>query len=224
MRLIFLGPPGSGKGTQSKRLGQTLRIPQLSTGDLLRSTVRSGSEMGRKARGYMDAGKLVPDELVIQLILDRMHHEDCHDGFILDGFPRTRVQAEALDKALKGKRILIDAVLDFDINPEVLVERLTGRRVCPNGHGEWHIKFHAPKVGGFCDVCHALLIQREDDQEDRIKTRMAMYRKDTEPLKQFYSAQGLLKTISAEGNVADITRQLEAALKGLPKAAAGAPK
>ena len=215
MRLIFLGPPGSGKGTQSKRLGQTLGLPQLSTGDLLRAAVREGNALGRQAKGFMDAGKLVPDELVISLILERMKAQDCKAGYILDGFPRTRVQAEALDKALADMKAPISAVVDFKINPDVLVERLTGRRVCPNGHGEWHIKFHVPKKAGQCDTCQAPLMQREDDQEARIKTRMEAYRKDTEPLKAYFSAQGVLKTIKAEGDVADITRQLETILKGL---------
>jgi adenylate kinase len=217
MRLVFLGPPGSGKGTQAKRLGQSAGIPQLSTGDLLRSAARSGTELGRKAQTYMDAGKLVPDNLVIELILERMAHDDCKHGFILDGFPRTRVQAETLDRALRTKEIPIDAVIDFEINPDVLLERLTGRRVCPNGHGEWHIKFHPSTVAGFCDVCHAMLVQREDDQEDRIRTRMEMYRKDTEPLKQYYAQRQQLKTIHAEGDVAAITQQIEAALKGIAR-------
>jgi adenylate kinase len=219
MRLVFLGPPGSGKGTQAKRVGQALAIPQLSTGDLLRSAARSGTETGRKAQGYMDAGKLVPDELVIELILDRMTREDCKNGFILDGFPRTLVQAEALDRALRPKQIPLDAVVDFDVNPEILLERLTGRRVCPNGHGEWHVKFHPSLVAGFCDVCHVLLVQREDDQEDRIRTRMTMYRKDTEPLKAYYAERQKLKTIKAEGDVAAITQQIEAALKSIARPA-----
>lgn len=221
MRLIFLGPPGSGKGTQAKRLGQSRGIPQLSTGDLLRSAARGGTELGKKAKSFMDAGKLVPDDLVIELILERMTQDDCRDGFILDGFPRTLVQAEALDRALRKLHMAIDAVINFEINPAVLLERLTGRRVCPNGHGEWHIRFHPSTVAGFCDVCHALLVQREDDQEDRIRTRMEMYRKDTEPLKQYYAERGLLKTVQAEGDVAAITQQIEAALRGLrPQAGA----
>lgn len=218
MRLIFLGPPGSGKGTQSKRLGQKEGIPQLSTGDLLRSAARSGSDIGRKAKSFMDSGKLVPDAVVIELILDRMRHDDCSKGFILDGFPRTQVQAEALDKALKKAKTPIDAVIDFEINPQKLLERLTGRRVCPNGHGEWHIKFHPSTVAGFCDQCHTMLVQREDDQEDRIRTRMEMYRKDTEPLKKYYTEQKLLKPIQAEGDVGTITQQIEAALKDVARA------
>lgn len=209
MRLIFLGPPGSGKGTQAKMLGAKLHIPQLSTGDLLRAAVRGGSELGRDARRFMDAGKLVPDDLVIQLILARMQQKDCEAGFILDGFPRTLPQAEALDKAFAVKRIKLDAVISFEIEEHELLERLTGRRVCPNGHGEWHIRFHLPVNPGFCDVCHAPLVQREDDQESKIRVRLAAYRKDTEPLKKFYANLKLLRPIQADGPLAQITQQIE---------------
>ncbi len=223
MRIIFLGPPGSGKGTQAKLLGQKFAVPQLSTGDLLRSAVRGGSAIGRDARKYMDAGRLVPDDLVIQLILDRMQQRDCANGFILDGFPRTLVQAEALERAFQVQRIPIDAVISFELPEEVLVERLTGRRVCPNGHGEWHIKFHPPQNSGFCDTCHAMLVQREDDQEDKIKTRFTLYRKDTAPLKQFYAERKLLKPVNAQGTLADITKQIETVVQAL-ETKAPAPK
>jgi adenylate kinase len=215
MRLIFLGPPGSGKGTQAKMLGAKLHIPQLSTGDLLRAAVRGGSELGREARKYMDAGKLVPDDLVIQAILARMQQKDCEEGFILDGFPRTLNQAEALDKAFAVKRIKIDAAISFEIEEHELLDRLTGRRVCPNGHGEWHIRFHLPSNPGFCDVCHAPLVQREDDQESKIRVRLAAYRKDTEPLKKYYAELKLLRPVPADGPMAQITQQLETTVKQL---------
>jgi len=214
MRLIFLGPPGSGKGTQAKRLTERLGIPQLSTGDLLRAAVRDGTELGLKAKRYMDAGELVPDEVVIGLILERMQQPDCDNGFILDGFPRTKAQAEALEQALQEKGRPIDAVIDFEINPELLVERLTGRRICPNGHGEWHVKFNPPKEPGKCDVCGAELIQREDDREDRIKTRLEAYRRDTEPLREFYAQRGLLRAITADGEMGRISKQIEQAAQG----------
>ena len=215
MRLIFLGPPGSGKGTQAKMLGSKLKIPQLSTGDLLRAAVRGGSELGREARKYMDAGKLVPDDLVIQLILTRMQQRDCEGGFILDGFPRTVPQAEALDKAFKVKRIKIDGVVSFEIEEHELLDRLTGRRVCPNGHGEWHIQFHQPVNPGFCDVCHAPLVQREDDKEEKIRVRLAAYRKDTEPLKKFYADHKLLRPIQADGPMAAVTQLIETTVNQL---------
>jgi adenylate kinase len=209
MRLIFLGPPGSGKGTQAKQLGSRLKIPQLSTGDLLRAAVRGGSELGREARKYMDAGKLVPDDVVIQSILSRMQQKDCEAGFILDGFPRTLTQAEALDKAFQVKRIKVDAVISFEIEEHELLDRLTGRRVCPNGHGEWHIRFHQPQNPGFCDTCHAPLVQRADDREEQIRVRLAAYRADTEPLKKFYAGLKLLRPVKADGPMAAVAQEIE---------------
>ena len=197
MRVIFLGPPGSGKGTQAKRLQETESIPQVSTGDLLRQAVRAGSALGKEAKGHMDAGGLVPDRLVIDLLLERIAQPDCANGFILDGFPRTVAQAEALEAALAQKKRPIDAVVSFDIDLGLLVERLVGRRVCPKGHGEWHVRFNPPRKTGHCDVCGEALIQREDDQEDRIRTRMETYRRDTEPLIDYYGRRQVLHAIDA---------------------------
>jgi adenylate kinase len=211
MRVIFLGPPGSGKGTQAKRLQAAQSIPQVSTGDLLRQAVRAGSALGREAKGHMDSGGLVPDRLVIDLLLERIAQPDCAKGFILDGFPRTVAQAEALEKALAARKRPIDAVINFEIDLTVLVERLVGRRVCPKGHGEWHVKFNPPKRAGRCDVCGEALIQREDDQEDRIRTRMETYRRDTEPLIGFYRERGLLHSINALGAMEEVSAAIEAA-------------
>ncbi|HKI99838.1 MAG TPA: adenylate kinase [bacterium] len=210
MRVIFLGPPGSGKGTQAKRLQETRRIPQVSTGDLLRQAVRDGTELGREAKGYMDSGGLVPDQLVIDLLLERIEQDDCENGFILDGFPRTVKQADALEQALAAKAKPIDAVINFEIELGILVERLVGRRVCPKGHGEWHVKFNPPRTAGICDVCGEALIQREDDQEDRIRTRMETYRRDTEPLIGFYRQRDLLHGVNALGSMQDVSEQIEA--------------
>lgn len=209
MRLIFLGPPGSGKGTQAKQLASRLKIPQLSTGDLLRAGVQSGSALGREASKYMDAGKLVPDDLVIQALLARLQQKDCERGFILDGFPRTLNQAEALDKAFQVKRIGIDAVISLEIDESKLLERLAGRRVCPNGHGEWHIRFRPPRNAGECDVCQAPLVQREDDREESVRVRLAAYRADTEPLKKFYAGQKRLRPIQADAPVAAVAQEIE---------------
>ena len=197
MRVIFLGPPGSGKGTQAKRLQETEGIPQVSTGDLLRQAVRDGTALGKEAKGHMDSGGLVPDRLVIDLLLERITRPDCEKGFILDGFPRTVPQAESLEAALKETKRPIDAVISFDIDLGQLVERLVGRRVCPKGHGEWHVRFNPPRTAGHCDVCGEALIQREDDQEDRIRTRMETYRRDTEPLIEYYSRRKLLHAVNA---------------------------
>jgi len=209
MRLIFLGPPGSGKGTQAKQLASRLKIPQLSTGDLLRAAVHSESALGREAQKYMDAGKLVPDDLVIQALLARMQQKDCEQGFILDGFPRTLNQAEALDRAFRVERMGIDAVISLEIDESRLLERLVGRRVCPNGHGEWHVRFRPPRNPGVCDVCGMPLVQREDDREDKVRVRLAAYRADTEPLKKFYSDQKRLHPVQADAPVAAVAQEIE---------------
>lgn len=214
MRIIFLGPPGSGKGTQAKLLQKAEAIPQLSTGDLLRSVVREGTALGHKAEGYMNAGELVPDDLVVALILERIEQTDCKSGFILDGFPRTQMQAEALDAALAEKAMNIDVVVNFDIDPEVLVERLVGRRVCPQGHGEWHVRFNPPKHDESCDICSQPLLQREDDQEEKIKTRLSAYHKDTVPLIEYYKTKGVLNQINALGEMDAISDAIRGIVHG----------
>jgi adenylate kinase len=197
MKLILLGPPGSGKGTQAKRLQEQMRLVQLSTGDLLRAAVRRGA--GSEAKQYMDAGRLVPDALVIALLVERMEQPDCRDGFVLDGFPRTVAQAEALERELAKRGTAIDTVVNFEIDREQVVERLSGRRICPNGHGEWHLGFNPPRREGRCDVCGEALVQREDDRADRVAVRLDTFRNQTAPLIAFYRTRGLLKSVHAEG-------------------------
>jgi adenylate kinase len=215
MRVIFLGPPGAGKGTQAKRAQSAFKIPQLSTGDLLRAAVKEGSELGRKAKGFMEAGKLVPDDLVVALIAARMEQPDCKNGFILDGFPRTAGQAEALEVELKKHNAPIDAVISFAVDAERLVERLVGRRICPNGHGEYHLTFHPPKVAGKCDTCGADLVHRPDDHEDMIRTRMQAYNQDTQPLIDFYGKRGVLHTVRADGEIDEVTKEVTTALQAV---------
>ncbi|MCZ6730171.1 MAG: adenylate kinase [SAR324 cluster bacterium] len=212
MRVIFLGPPGSGKGTQAKRLQSALNIPQLSTGDLLREAVRKGSELGKQAAEFMSAGKLVPDQLVIALILTRMEQDDCSGGFILDGFPRTLAQAQALEDALAAVSKPVQRVIEIRIEQDKLVERLVGRRICPNGHGEWHIRFNPPKQEGRCDTCGEALEHRDDDHEEKIITRFEAYRKDTEPLVQFYTDRGNLAVIDGDRDIEDVTREIATAV------------
>lgn len=228
MRVIFLGAPGSGKGTQAKRVQNDYGFPQLSTGDLLREAVREETPLGMEAKAFMNTGKLVPDRLVIALLLEKLETENAREGFILDGFPRTLGQGEALERALGKRGIPIDAVIEIHVDQDKLLERLVGRRICPDGHGEWHIKFFPPKREGKCDVCGKGLVHREDDHEHQIVTRFKAYHEETEPLIQFYSGRGLLHTISGEGDAAVITRAIEAVFekntkRGLKPARTGGP-
>lgn len=210
MNLILLGGPGAGKGTQAKKLIDKYQIPQISTGDILRAAVKEGTEMGKKAKEYMDAGKLVPDEVVIGIIKDRLAQPDCKKGFILDGFPRTVPQAEALDKVLADLGSKIDHVISIDVDEEELVTRLTGRRTCKNPDcGQmYHIKFNPPKKEGVCDKCGSELYQRDDDNEATVRSRLATYNQATKPLIDYYQAKGLLRPIKGVGSIDDIFNQI----------------
>ncbi|MDI6853377.1 MAG: adenylate kinase [Deltaproteobacteria bacterium] len=210
MNLILLGGPGAGKGTQAKKLIDKYQIPQISTGDILRAAVKEGTPMGKKAKEYMDAGKLVPDEVVIGIVEDRLKQPDCKKGFILDGFPRTVPQAEALDKALANMGSKIDHVVSIDVDEEELVTRLTGRRTCKNPEcGQmYHIKFTPPKKEGVCDKCGSELYQRDDDNETTVRSRLATYNQATKPLIDYYSAKGLVRPIKGVGGIDDIFKQI----------------
>jgi len=210
MNLILLGGPGAGKGTQAKLLIEKYQIPQISTGDILRAAVKEGTEMGKKAKEYMDAGKLVPDEVVIGIIEDRLKQPDAQKGFILDGFPRTVPQAEALDATLKKMGSKIDHVLSIEVDEEELVTRLTGRRTCKNqACGQmFHVKFTPPKKEGVCDKCGSELYQRDDDNETTVRSRLATYNQATKPLIDYYSKQGILKTIKGVGGINDIFNKI----------------
>ncbi len=204
MRLILLGPPGAGKGTQAKLLMKKYNIPQISTGDILRRAVQDDNDLGRKAKTSMDAGSLVPDETVIGLIRERIREADCARGFILDGFPRTEVQAEKLDEMLRELELTIDAVLDFSVDAEELVLRLTGRRTCRECGAMFHVDGRPPKRSGVCDHCDGALYQRPDDNQATITKRMEVYEKETAPLKKYYSQQGNLKTLEGAGDTEQI--------------------
>ncbi len=209
MNLILLGAPGAGKGTQAAVISERLNIPQISTGNIIREALRSGTEMGLKAKSFIDAGQLVPDEVVIGIIKDRLTNDDCKDGFILDGFPRTIPQAEALDEM----GVVIDKVIDFEVPDEVIITRLSGRRVCEKCGRPYHTESLKPKVDGICDDCTGALIQRKDDQIDTIKARLEIYHGETEPLKSYYEAQGKLREVDGTVSVAQATALTMAALE-----------
>ena len=220
MNLILLGGPGAGKGTQAKKLIDKYGIPQISTGDILRAAVKEGTEMGRKAKEYMDAGKLVPDEVVIGIIKDRLAQPDCKKGFILDGFPRTVPQAEALDKVLAGLGSKIDHVISINVDEEALVTRLTGRRTCKNAAcGQmFHIKFTRPKKENVCDKCGGELYLRDDDNETTVRSRLATYNQATKPLIDYYTKEGLVRPITGVGGIEDIFNKIVTIL-GHPRSA-----
>jgi len=186
MKLILLGPPGAGKGTQAKMLTERFSIPQISTGEILRAAVKDGTPMGLKAKEFMDAGGLVPDEVVVGIVRDRLQADDCNNGFILDGFPRTVAQADALQASLKEMDKALDRVISLDVDAEALVERLTGRRTCKECGRGYHVKFDPPREVGICDACGGNLFQRDDDQEETIRKRLQVYAEQTSPLISYY--------------------------------------
>ncbi len=204
MRIILLGPPGAGKGTQAKMLKERFGIPQVSTGDILRKAAQDNTELGRQAKILMDAGKLVQDDTVIGVIRGRIAQEDCRNGFVLDGFPRTIVQAEKLMDTLEDMDLSIDAVVDFVVDSQALINRLTGRRTCSDCGAMYHETSRPPKVRGVCDVCGASLYQREDDKEETIKKRLEVYQSETAPLKEFYQKHGNLRTIQGGGSAEEV--------------------
>ncbi len=201
MKLIFLGAPGAGKGTQAEVVCKELNIPAISTGNILREALKSGTEMGLKAKTYMEAGKLVPDDVVIGIIKDRLAEDDCKNGFVLDGFPRTIPQAEALD----ASGIVIDRVIDIEVPDEKIVARMSGRRVCEQCGASYHMLYKHPKVEGVCDSCGGTLVQRKDDHPDTVLDRLRVYHEQTEPLKAYYEKQGKLKIVEGQEEIADTT-------------------
>ena len=199
MKLILLGAPGAGKGTQAEVICKALNIPAISTGNIIREALAQGTEMGLKAKSFMDAGQLVPDDVVIGIIKERLAKDDCANGFILDGFPRTIPQAEALD----AMGVIIDKVIDIEVPDEKIDERMSGRRVCKDCGSSYHLEYKAPKAEGVCDACDGELIQRKDDAPETVLDRLAVYHKQTEPLKDYYSKKGILRIVEGQEEIAD---------------------
>ncbi|WDV53880.1 adenylate kinase [Streptomyces coeruleorubidus] len=214
MRIVLVGPPGAGKGTQAAFLAQNLSIPHISTGDLFRANISQQTELGKLAKSYMDAGNLVPDEVTIAMAKDRMEQPDAENGFLLDGFPRNVSQAEALDELLETESMQLDAVLDLEVPEDEVVKRIAGRRVCRNESAHvFHVTYKPPAKEGVCDVCGGELYQRDDDSEETVRKRLEVYHTQTEPIIDYYKAQGLVVTISALGKVEDVTTRAMEALK-----------
>ena len=208
MKLIMLGAPGAGKGTQAEILSAKLGIPTISTGNILRAAIKDGTPIGLQAKSYMDAGKLVPDEVIIGIITERVAQDDCKNGYILDGVPRTIAQAEALEKA----GITFDDVISIEISDETIMERMSGRRVCEHCGASYHLVAVPPKTPGVCDKCGGKLIQRHDDEPETVKARLEVYHRETEPLKAFYAQRGLLKSVENQPSVEETSRAILHAL------------
>jgi adenylate kinase len=204
MRIVLLGAPGAGKGTQAKKLIDKYGLPQISTGDLLRAAVAAGSPLGKEAKSYMDKGELVPDSVVLGMVEERLKQDDCKKGYILDGFPRNTAQAEALDKMLASLNMSLDAALSVDVPFEDLMKRLTGRRTCKSCGQMYNIHFKPPQKEGACDKCSGELFQRDDDKEETIKKRLDVYNAQTAPLIDYYQGKGILKSVSGTGSIDDI--------------------
>ena len=213
--LILFGPPGAGKGTQAERLRRDFQLPFISTGEMLRANVKEGTELGRRAQEYMDAGDLVPDELIVAMVADRLQQDDAQDGFILDGFPRTIEQAGALDKQLTELGRRVTAALLIDVPDEELIRRLSGRRVCVKAGHNYHVEFDPPKHEGVCDQDGSRLIQRDDDQPDVIRNRLRVYHEKTAPLIDYYDEQGLMRRIDGTRPAAEVHDHIRAVIATL---------
>lgn len=195
MKIVMLGAPGAGKGTQAIKIADKYDIPHISTGDIFRANIKGGTELGQKAKSYIDKGELVPDEVTIRMLLDRIAQDDCKNGYVLDGFPRTIPQAESLTEALKSQGDKIDFALNIDVPDEAIIERMSGRRACPKCGATYHIVYAAPKTENICDKCGTELIIRSDDKPETVKDRLNVYHQQTEPLIAYYKAAGVLREV-----------------------------
>lgn len=213
MRAVLMGPPGAGKGTQAQVLAQSAGVPQVATGDILRRAREEGTALGRSAQSYMDKGELVPDEVMIGIIEERLRQEDTGEGFLLDGFPRTVPQAEALDRLLGTLDMSLEAVLLLEVSEEALVRRLSGRRTCPSCGRSYHVENDPPPADEHCQTCGAELVTRSDDRPETVLSRLEVYRRSTEPLRSYYRQQGKLRSVDGVGTVEEVTARLRAALR-----------
>ncbi len=214
MRTILLGPPGAGKGTQAETIVKEFSIPHISTGDIFRSNIKEGTALGKKAKEYMDQGLLVPDELTVELVKDRLLNDDCKNGFLLDGFPRTIAQADALEDALKSMDQKLDYVVNIEVDSNLLITRAVGRRICKDCGQTYHMTFNKPSKEGVCDKCGGELLQRKDDTEETVSKRISVYQEQTAPLIEYYSNKGILVNINGEKPIAEVGKDIVAKLRG----------
>lgn len=208
MKIIMLGAPGAGKGTQAQMIAEKYHLPHVSTGDIFRANIKNGTALGKEAKSYMDKGVLVPDELTVKILLDRVAQEDCKNGYILDGFPRNIPQAEVLDKALAELGDKIDVAIDMEVPDENIIKRMMGRRACTSCGATYHIENVPPQKEGICDKCGETLILRDDDKEETVKNRLSVYHEQTQPLIDFYTKKGILKTIDGTKDMMDVFREI----------------
>ena len=212
MKIIMLGAPGAGKGTQADMITKKYNVPHISTGDIFRANIKNGTELGKKAKGYMDQGLLVPDSLVVDLVIDRIHQDDCKEGYVLDGLPRTIPQAEALDAALAAENEEIDAAIDVEVPDDNIVNRMSGRRACLKCGATYHIVYNAPETEGVCDNCGSELVQREDDKPETVLNRLSVYHKETQPLIDYYNQKGKVAEIDGTQDLNAVFADIEKVL------------
>ncbi|MCR5118304.1 MAG: adenylate kinase [Lachnospiraceae bacterium] len=209
MKIIMLGAPGAGKGTQAKMIAETYKLPHVSTGDIFRANIKNNTELGKEAKTYMDKGELVPDELTVRILLDRVAQDDCKNGYVLDGFPRTIPQAEVLDSELDKLGEKVDFAIDVEVPDENIVRRMSGRRACLKCGATYHIVHIPPKKEGICDACGSELVQRDDDKEETVKNRLSVYHQQTQPLIDFYDNKGVLKTVDGTKDSAEVFEDIK---------------